>query len=205
MNHLNARHTLQNKIVLSMRLFTGISLSQQVSDRLMALMDQLRPFAKIYWTPVGNLHITSKFIGSWPDDRLHGLEDALARVPKTGSIKIAVSQFGFLPNPHRPSAFVAGVQAGPVLTDLARIIGEKLEPLGCPPETRPYKPHITLARVKPDHDIRGLREQIARMTEFDFGTFEATEFHLYVSKPGTRGSEYSKIATYDLMKEKPAN
>ena len=182
-----------------MRLFIGIGLAPNVIERLTGTLDELRSAGRINWTPVGNLHITSKFIGEWPEERLHELTAALGSVAAEGPILVAISRFGFFPNPHRPHSFFAGVQAGPRLAELAGEMDEALLPIGCARESRPYQPHVTLGRIKPTHDIRSLREHIAGMTTFDFGAFEAGSFHLYLSAPGDRGSVYTKLATYDLI------
>jgi len=95
------------------------------------------------------------------------------------------------------------VKGGSDLTGLARKIDEALAAIGCKREERPYAPHITLARITPaqnrGQDIRALREHIASMTNFDFGSFEAEYFHLYLSKRTGAGSEYSKISSYPLV------
>jgi len=184
-----------------MRLFTGIAPAPNVIDRLSAIFDELRPTAQINWSPVGNLHITCKFIGEWPEDLLPEMEAALGTVAVADPIPITISQVGFFPNPQRPHSLFADVEAGPALAELAAAIDMALAPLGCDPETRPYRPHITLARVKPGNDIRGLREHVAAMTDFEFGSFDARDFHLYVSTPAPGGSVYTKLATYDLMRE----
>jgi 2'-5' RNA ligase len=188
-----------------MRFFTGISLASNVVGRLSALIDELRPFAAINWVPADNLHITTRFIGEWPDERLPELTGALATVPGAAPIPIAVSRFGFLPTPHHPHSFFAGVQAGPALAELAASIDRALQPLGCVPEARPYRPHVTLARIKHNQNIAGLRERIATITDFDFGSFDVRDFHLYLSRPTGRGSAYTRLATYDLMREKSTN
>jgi 2'-5' RNA ligase len=184
-----------------MRLFTGIALSPNIIDRLSAKMNELRPIAKIKWSPPENLHITCRFIGEWPEVRLPDLTYALSSVAMPDPIPIQICRFGFFPNPQHPHAFFAGVQAGLSLADLARAIDQALQPLGIAPETRPYLPHVTLARIKKNSDIRALREHIANMADFDFGAFDATDFHLFVSKPTATGSVYAKLATYDLMRE----
>lgn len=185
-----------------MHLFTGIALAPNVAERLSAAVCELRPTARINWTSDENLHITSKFIGEWREDRLSALTDALCAVAVAGPIPITVSRFGFFPNPHHPHSFYAGVQAGPGLAELAAAIDRALLPLGLAPEARAYRPHVTLARTKGAGDTRGLREYIAAMTDLGFGSFEAWNFHLYLSKPSSRGSAYTKLATYDLMREK---
>lgn len=196
-----------------MRLFTGIALASNVVEKLSAALAELRPTARVNWAPVENLHITSKFIGDWPDDRLSALTDSLRTVAVTGPIPIAISGFGFFPNPHHPHSFFAGVQAGPGLVELAVAIDKALLPLGLPAETRAYRPHVTLARIKASNDIRGLREHVADMTDSDFGSYDARDFNLYLSQQASHGpthattgrSIYTKLATYDLMRENNAN
>jgi len=180
-----------------MRLFTGISLAPNVAERLSEVLSELKPTACINWSPVGNLHITCRFIGAWPEDRLPELMTSLAAIPAGGPISITVSQFGYFPNPHRPHSLFAGVQEGPELRDLAAAMGSQ--------EDREFHPHVTLARIKGTTDLKVLRERIAAMNDFNFGTFEAHEFHLYSSVPTPGGSVYTKLASYDLMREKRTN
>jgi 2'-5' RNA ligase len=184
-----------------MRLFTGIALAPNVIDTLSAALAELRPTARISWSSAENLHITSKFIGAWNEGRMPEITSALRTVAVAGPIPITISRFGFFPNPHHPHSFFAGVQSGPELTNLAAAIDSVLEPLGVAPETRAYRPHVTLARIKPGHDIHGLRERLAAMTDLNFGSFEALNFHLCLSEPANKGSVYTRVATYDLMRE----
>jgi RNA 2',3'-cyclic 3'-phosphodiesterase len=180
-----------------MRLFTGIAINPQVLANLARLLKELRPLAQLNWSPVENLHITTKFIGEWEDERLEELEDALEKIALPPVFEIRIAQFGYFPNPHNPRGIFAGVHAGPELAELARRTEEVLKPLGIAKEDRAYTPHLTLARIKHEN-IRELRAHIANMTNFDFGTFRATKFHLYSSKTGPRGSVYTTLATYAL-------
>src|ERR1700760_3160588 len=59
-----------------MRLFTALELSPEVLIRLERLTSVLRPEALINWSPLDNLHITTKFIGEWPETRLDDLGGA---------------------------------------------------------------------------------------------------------------------------------
>jgi 2'-5' RNA ligase len=180
-----------------MRLFTGIALPHHVLDNLARVLKELRPLAPLKWSPVENLHITSKFIGEWPEARLKELEHALENLTPTGGFEVTVAGFGYFPNPRNPKTLFAGVQAGHELAELAARIDEALLPLGVARENRPYSPHLTLARIK-NENIRELREHIAHMTNFDFGTFQVSEFHLYLSKTGPTGSIYTQLETYSL-------
>jgi 2'-5' RNA ligase len=180
-----------------MRLFTGLSIPPSVLQTLSGTLDRLRPTAPLKWSPPENLHITLKFIGAWPDARIPELQDALASVLTPHPFTVELSRFGYFPNPHRPRNFFAGVHAGTELPALAQSIDEALGKIGCPRENRPYMPHLTLARIKGE-DIRSLREHIASMINLHFGTFEATDFHLYLSRPGSRGSAYTILSSFPL-------
>jgi 2'-5' RNA ligase len=177
-----------------MRLFTGIALPPRVKGRVLM---ELRPLAPLHWSPAENLHITSKFIGEWPEARLTELEETLQNLDPPRGFEVTIARFGYFPNPHNPRTLFAGVQSGPALGELAARIHEALLPLGIAGENRPYSPHVTLARIKHEN-IHELREHIANMTNFDFGTFQVSEFHLYLSKTGPSGAIYTPLATYPL-------
>jgi 2'-5' RNA ligase len=187
-----------------MRLFTGLAIPSHVIDALDAALEQLRAAAPLRWSPLENLHITSKFIGEWPDARLPELQNALAILDTPGEFRVTVARFGFLPNPHRPKIFFAGVCGEVGLAALAERIDAKLAELGVRREERPYTPHLTLARTG-NEGIGNLRERVealvaANPENFEFGSFEVREFHLYSSKAGAAGSIYSRLATYPLRK-----
>jgi 2'-5' RNA ligase len=180
-----------------MRLFTGIALPPHVLDNLARVLKELRPLAPLKWSPVENLHITSKFIGEWPEGRLKELENTLENLSSAASFEVTIAGFGYFPNPRNPRTLFADVESGPQLAELATSLDEALQPLGVVHEKRPYSPHLTLARIK-NENIRELREHIAHMTNFDFGRFQVSEFHLYLSKTGPNGSIYTQLATYSL-------
>lgn len=183
-----------------MRLFTGLDLPAEVVAHLDSLIDQLRPAARIKWSPPANLHVTIRFIGEWPEARLPELRAALAGLPGHPPIAVAVRTMGFFPNPHSPRIFWAGVEASPDLATLAAETNHALEPLGLQAEGRPFSPHLTLARVKETVPMQTLREAIAALPSLDFGSFTADRFFLYQSRQGAGGSVYTKLAEFPLSK-----
>jgi 2'-5' RNA ligase len=185
-----------------MRLFTGIALAPGVQGNLARVLNELRPLASLNWSPVENLHITSKFIGAWPEERLPELQRALEGMSPRGCFEVTIARFGYFPNPHHPRTLFAGVQSAsiegkPALAEVAKQLDDTLAPLGVAREDRAYSPHLTLARIQHEN-IRALREHIAKMTNFDFGTFQVSEFHLYVSTAGAGGTVYTPLSSYSL-------
>jgi 2'-5' RNA ligase len=170
-----------------------------VADNLNELLQRLRPSARINWTPLANLHLTTKFIGQWPEERLPELTAALDTLRQRAPIRISAHGIGWLPNPHSPRILFVGVKAEGGLAALATDTDRTLEPLGVAPETRKYSPHLTLARIKePGIPLASLRQAIADNDVQDFGEWTARGFHLYLSKPGPKGSVYTQIADFSF-------
>lgn len=177
-----------------MRLFTGIPLSDDVLASITRLLDYLRPSAQLRWTPPYNLHFTTKFVGEWPEDRLDELISALRPLSRRAPIEVAASNIGWLPNPHAPRVLFVGVKAGPGLGQLAADTEDATAALGIERESRAFKPHLTLARIKQSTPLGPLRQAIARLESTEFGSFEARGFYLYLSKTGPAGSIYTQLA-----------
>jgi 2'-5' RNA ligase len=182
-----------------MRLFTGIDLPEEVKERLDVLISHLRAHAHLKWSPAYNLHITTKFIGEWPQERLTQLDSALRGLePPSQAITIEVRGLGWFPNERHPRVLWAGIHSSPQLPDLVRRTDAALSTLGIQPETRDFSPHLTLARIKEAVPLQALRSAIANLKSDDFGTFKPACFYLYRSEPGATGSIYTKLQEYPL-------
>src|SRR5208282_6063632 len=108
----------------TMRLFTGLDLPAHVAAAIEKLLETLRPMARLRWTPVENLHVTTKFIGEWPEARLDEMKAALSGVPDRALISVAIRELEL-----KPRLFWAKVQAT-ALADLARDIDTAVAKLG---------------------------------------------------------------------------
>jgi len=184
-----------------MRLFVAIDLPPEVIANLESLLARLKPTAHINWSSIENLHITTKFIGEWPEERLAELTAALHTLAPRTAIPIVVEKLGFFPNPHAPRVFWAGVHGGDALTQLARETEEALSVLGITKEQRPYSPHLTLARIKTPGKQPALLQAVAKLPSLDFGSFTADRFFLYRSKTAPTGSVYTQLAGFPLRTE----
>jgi RNA 2',3'-cyclic 3'-phosphodiesterase len=182
-----------------MRLFTGIDLPEDIRERLERLLMHLRPTAHLKWSPVYNLHLTLKFIGEWPEEKLPELEAALRSMPSRPPITAEVKGLGWYPNPHHPRVFWVAVQAGEPLVTLVRDTETVLTPLGIPKEDRGFSAHLTLARIKDPVPLQTLRSAIAQLESLEFGAFHMDRFHLYRSQPGAAGSIYTKLADFTFQ------
>jgi len=180
-----------------MRLFTGLDLPAEVANNLEGLLARLRPTARIAWSPPANLHITTKFIGEWPENRLPELQSALSVLASRPVIQVSIRRVGFFPNPHSPRNFWCGIEA-PGLAELAADTDRAAARLGIASERRAFSPHLTLARIKERPNLQALREAVAALPSLEFGKFTASAFFLYRSTLRPTGSVYTKLAEFPL-------
>jgi 2'-5' RNA ligase len=181
-----------------MRLFTAVDLPTDILLRLERLISSLRNEAFIKWSPLDNLHITTKFIGEWPESRIQELDEALRALPPRQPFEVELKGLGWFPNDRSPRVLWVGVYASPELAELADQTSKALEPLGIKPEDREFSPHMTIARIKNPVPLSGLKQRVAELQGSNWGRFVANEFSLFDSQPGSNASIYRKVRNYQF-------
>ncbi len=183
-----------------MRVFVALEIPAEVRRAIGEMIARLRDVARgARWVRAEGVHVTLKFIGEIPEERVAAIEQALRGVKTAGIAAPVEAKFrgaGFFPNERHPRVFWAGVEGPPNLAELARAVDERLAPLGIAAETREFRPHLTLARFKSEDGLPRLREEIKKLEPFDFGLMRASEFHLFQSQLGAGGAKYTKLASF---------
>lgn len=179
-----------------MRLFTAIDLPAEMLLGLERLLSTLRPEALIKWSPLDNLHITTKFVGEWPEARLEELHEALHGLTPREPFELQIRDLGWFPNDRSPRVLWAGVHASAALKDLMGQTEERLLALGVPKEEKPATPHLTLARIKGPVPLRNLRKKVDELQPADLGSFTVKHFCLFRSDPGSNASIYRRLRDY---------
>jgi 2'-5' RNA ligase len=184
------------------RLFVALDVPEAVRASLAELSARLHkicPSAR--WMRLEGVHITLKFIGEVPTDKVESIRQALGSLPDFAPVELRFAGLGFFPSARRPRVFWAGVEARPQLTALVAAIEMKLEPLGIPPEKRPFEPHLTLARLETPERAQALSASVEELGTPQFGSETFREFHLYQSVLKRSGAEYTRIVTYPFHRE----
>ena len=183
-----------------MRLFVALDLPDQVRHAIAELIAKLQPKSRAArWIKPENLHITLKFIGHVPDEKLSPIQAALSSIHATQPVELHFRGMGFFPNERRPRAFWCGIASSPNLAELAASIDRALVPLGIEAETRPFTPHLTLARFKSDEGIREVVQAATDMKSTAFGAATETNFHLYESLLKSTGAQYNRVASFPFV------
>ena len=101
------------------------------------------------WVRLDGLHLTLRFLGPTPDERIEAARVAVQAAGTTmGPFDVEIGGAGTFPPRGRPRALWLGVRAGvEALAGLAAEVDRALVGAGWPPETRPFRAHLTLARA----------------------------------------------------------
>lgn len=180
-----------------MRHFVALHIPDDVREKIAKLIRELRPLDNEWkWPRVENLHVTLKFLGETPPDKLKNACDALRNISSEWPIQIAFRGLGFFPNERRPRVLWIGMDAPPAISKLAAGIEDGLAGVGVPREERAFTPHLTLARNKDGQLAGELRSALAKYSSLQFGTMNATAFHLVESKLKSTGAEYTTLESF---------
>jgi len=178
-----------------MRLFIGIPLAAAVIDELRAASARLRSSADgLRWTAPESWHITLQFLGNTSSEQYACLVPSL-RALHAPQVPVSLEGLGCF---DRGGILLARVHLAPELLLLQEHVTTATQPCGFVPETRPYQPHITLARAKGlQRRLGELEAKIRRQP--DFTRFTAREFFLYESFLSPAGARYEVRERFPLV------
>jgi 2'-5' RNA ligase len=186
------------------RLFVALDIPEEVRAGIGALIEKLRSVCRgARWVRIEGAHVTLKFIGHVATEQTEEIKSALSKVPFPAEIHINFRSLGFFPNERRPRVLWAGIENGAKLGAVAAEMDAVLEPLGIAREQRAFSPHLTLARFDSPKGLDGLRAAIAAEASLEFGSANATAFHLYQSVLKRNGAEYTRLATFNVQGSTP--
>lgn len=179
-----------------MRLFIALDIPEEVRRSIAEFALALRTHApRARWARIEGAHVTLKFIGERPSDQIDAIRRAIEPVRADRPIRIEFRGVGFFLDDRRPRVLWVGIQAPATLAALAAEIESRLASLGISPESRPFEPHLTLARFDRPSESGNLRQVIAQSGAPEFGSTVAREFHLYRSELSPGGAIYTRLET----------
>jgi len=185
-----------------LRLFIAIELTSEIRGALIAFLNELRgivPQAK--WVRAENLHVTLKFLGEVEKVKLQAIHQALSTIRSAAPVGLEFRGLGFFPNEKRPRVFWLGMEASSNLNVLVRGIDDGMHKLSFPPEDRPFRPHLTLARFQPPVMPSKLGSAVKEYSARNFGSLTAREFHLIESGLKPSGAEYTTLQSFSFVTE----
>ena len=177
------------------RVFAAIPLPAEVR---LALDDKLRGHSlpgKV--APPENWHLTLRFLGSIDEVTLQRFVSHLDTSDLGSRFRMSVGRLGAFPNPKRATVLWLGVSRGmDELSELSLTCEEAAQAAGLSPEERPFRPHITLSRIRPQTDVSSLIEGVG-----DTGIgWRCATMVVYRSLLGPGGARYEPLEIFDLKR-----
>ena len=190
------------------RSFIAIELPDELKLGLARLEDQLKITGQswVKWVDPSRIHLTLKFLGSIGIDRIseitETMETAVQGIPP---FRLEVKGLGVFPSLKRVQVAWVGI-SGEIakLSRLQQRLESNLARLGFTAESRPFTPHLTLARLRnqASSDERRSFGQLIAATRFEAAnTIKATAINLMKSRLTGEGAIYSRIGSVRLIQE----
>jgi 2'-5' RNA ligase len=188
------------------RAFVAIELDEPTLSAIGVVQGELQkqaPARTIRWVHSEGIHLTLKFLGNVPANRIPAIIEGMREAcQETGPFAMTVGGLGCFPTLRRPSVVWIGVQEPTgELARLQKLVEERLDSLGFPPEGRPFSPHLTLGRVKREArpgDLRVLGELIGNYPAETIGKMQVDAVALIRSDLKPDGAVYTRLAATSL-------
>lgn len=188
------------------RLFVAVALPREVKAALAVHRAELEPgLPTLRWVRPEGIHLTLKFLGDVPTERLNDVRGALSRCVEDQAgalIRLETAGVGVFPNPRAPRVLWVGFdQVSDRLYHLQRCVEEAAKGLGFPPERRPFRPHLTVGRFR--RQLRRVEREwlascLTRDAERTFGGLTVSRLSLFRSTLLPGGARYDEVGGWPL-------
>ena len=187
------------------RVFLAIEISPALRATLRRPLDGLASLSEsIRVNQVERMHLTLHFLGQLPAPQVQDLIPRLVPIVETHQpIRLLARGVGAFPSISRAQVLWAGITGSdlPRLIALQGDLGGGIRQASVPVEDRPFRPHLTLARVArrlraPER--RRLQDWSTAWRDVDLGELPVTEVRLMRSQLGAGPPRYSTLATFPL-------
>ena len=188
-----------------LRLFCAVTLGEPVASKAAEAAARAHKLAKdAKWAKAEGFHLTLFFFG-WVDaERLPELESALAGAAMgQPAMRLGVRGSGTFGSSKKPRVLWLGLTGDlePLSTLQARV-SEAVSRFGFTPESRPFAPHLTLARARDPRGDPALAKCREALGELDCGECEVAALELYRSELSPKGSHYTLLSSWPLQPRK---
>lgn len=186
----------------SWRIFCAIELPEPFCRHVLrhiAVLKETVPQAKASWARDTNLHLTIKFLGDIAMTSVADLSHAASRAAAgVHPFLIRFEQTGMFPTHAQPRVLWVGINdLSGQLAGLHARLEEESAHVGFAKETRPFHPHLTIARLRHTDNARALASAHKEM-KFEPVEIEVSELLVIRSELSSKGSKYSVISRHDL-------
>ncbi len=147
-----------------------------------------------------NLHLTLKFLGNVEESRVPEIVEAMEKAADVVQpFEMRLKGMGVFPNPRYVRVVWVGVEEGTEETKaMASVLEDELVKRGFRRETKPFTPHVTVARVRSGRNKAELISAVRELMNVDLGTVEVDRIRLKKSDLRPEGPVYTTVEEVEL-------
>lgn len=186
----------------NIRAFLAIEPPEDILQTVLRLQEKLKRdvSGRLSWTRPGGQHLTLKFFGDVSTDDVDAISQAVKNRLQAGwAIHLKVEKLGVFPDARKPRVLWCGT-SGDIekLTAVQKQLDADFALIGFPKEDRPFRAHLTLARIKDPREVSGIGNALTKHATFSAGEFQVGELILFQSKLTPQGAIYTRLASFPL-------
>ena len=185
-----------------LRSFLAVELPPPMRSKIGDIQDRLRRSrADVRWVAVDRIHLTLVFLGNIEEEKITDISAAMESVTaRRRAFTLSVKGLGAFPSTRNPRVIWLGLDSWKEnLLPMQQEIESTLESLGFEPEGKPFRPHLTLGRVKSLKSGEDLVDLMERDRGIDLGPFGVDRIILFRSDLRPTGPLYTPLAIRELM------
>ena len=178
------------------RAFIAIDLPESLKSFLSEAQEALKLYGfRVKWVRPQNIHLTLKFLGDTATADTDKIADAMTLAARNCPIvSLRAKGIGVFPNVRRPRVIWAGLNGQlETLANLQQTLDAHLADLGFARDTRAFKSHLTLGRVKGKIASDKMKAAIDKLKEFESESFVTSQIILFKSDLRPTGAVYTKV------------
>ncbi len=185
------------------RAFLAIDPPEGVIRKIAVIQDALKKDIRgsIGWVRPEGIHLTLKFFGDIDREEIGTISGVVAgHAAAVPALKLDIQGLGVFPNARRPRVLWVGVGGETAkLLGLQQAIDGEFEARGFKREDRPFRAHLTLARIRSPQGLAGIDRMLAEKRNESAGSFEAKGLTLFKSDLTPRGAIYTVLADFPFQ------
>ena len=198
----------RDSITDSIRVFIALDLPPTAKGALTRTIAALRQEIStgVRWVDPAGIHLTLKFLGNIRPTLTEQVFEAMTQASQSnesGAFELSLFQLGVFPNTRRPRVLWAGIQGDlTLLAGLQVQVEEAASRIGFAPEQRPYRPHLTLGRVRegvPPPSRLQIGKAVSEVELEPSPPWQVESLHLIQSDRRPEGATYTSLGSVPLV------
>ena len=184
----------------TIRTFLAIELPEEVRNEIAGIQRRLKKNIRgvITWVRPERIHLTLKFFGNISGDDVVNISRVVENsVAGVKPLSLSIKAVGVFPDVMRPRVIWVGINGDVVpLSNLHKVMDHGFQDYGFKREERPFRPHLTLGRIKSPKGMVGLATVVEGGGDYVAGQFQAGGLTLFKSDLTSGGAIYTKLAQF---------